>query len=170
MRCVSAVGRRQGCGCPCTHNDDCRSGFCYRRSCADDQLQGVLAVQLFHADLRHLVDHTRRSTMTSRPTSPHRVRRQRALTPRSTLCVQLSVQTRNNVPRQVTLDTSTRSHQEMVGDMSRVTLNFDVLKFLLCVSSQGQDLYSHQKVITYFYWFSSESGNRRRRRRQRGTP
>jgi len=27
----------------------------------------------------------------------------------------------------------------MVGDMSRVTLNFDLPKFLLCISSQGQD-------------------------------
>jgi len=44
-------------------------------------------------------------------------------------------------------------------------------KFLLCISSQGQDLYSHQKLNTYIYWFSSaESGYRRRRRRQRLTP
>ena len=45
-------------------------------------------------------------------------------------------------------------------------------KFLLCVSSQGQDLYSHQKLNMYIYWFSSESGYRRRRqrRRQRRTP
>jgi len=35
-------------------------------------------------------------------------------------------------------------------------------KFLLCVSSQGQDLYSHQKLNMYIYWFSSESGYRRR--------
>jgi len=37
-------------------------------------------------------------------------------------------------------------------------------KFILCVSSQGQDLYSHQKLSMYIYWFSSESGYRRRRR------
>ena len=43
-------------------------------------------------------------------------------------------------------------------------------KFLLCVSSQDEDLYSHQKFNTYIYWFSSESGYRRRRRRQRRTP
>jgi len=47
-------------------------------------------------------------------------------------------------------------------------------KFLLCVSSQGQDLYSHQKLNMYIYGFSSESGyrrrRRRRRRRQRRTP
>ena len=45
-------------------------------------------------------------------------------------------------------------------------------KFLLCISSQGQDLYSHQKLNMYIYWFSSESGyrRRRRRRRQRRTP
>jgi len=38
----------------------------------------------------------------------------------------------------------TRSHPEVAGDMSRVTLNFDQ-KFLFCISSQGQDLYSQQK-------------------------
>ena len=44
-------------------------------------------------------------------------------------------------------------------------------KFLLCISSHGQDLYSHQKLNMYIYWFSSESGyRRRRRRRQRQTP
>jgi len=31
-------------------------------------------------------------------------------------------------------------------------------KFLLCISSQGQVLYSHQKLDMYIYWFSSESG------------
>jgi len=55
----------------------------------------------------------------------------------------------------------------MVGDMSRVTLNFDLSKFLPRISSQGQDLYSHQKLNLYIYWFSSESGYRRRRRRRR---
>jgi len=35
-------------------------------------------------------------------------------------------------------------------------------KFLLCISSQGQDLYSHQKLNMHIYWFSSESGYRRR--------
>jgi len=34
----------------------------------------------------------------------------------------------------------------MVGDMSRVTYQ----KFLLCVSSKGQDLYSHQKLTCTF--------------------
>jgi len=44
-------------------------------------------------------------------------------------------------------------------------------KFLLCISSQGEDLYSHQKLNMYIYWFSSESGYRRRRwRRQCQTP
>jgi len=43
-------------------------------------------------------------------------------------------------------------------------------KFLLCVSSQGQDLYSYQKLNMYIYWFSSESGYRRRRRRRATTP
>jgi len=52
---VSGAERRQGYGCPCSHNDDCRSGFCYRRSCADDELQGVLAVQMSHSALRQLV-------------------------------------------------------------------------------------------------------------------
>ena len=47
------------------------------------------------------------------------------------------------------LTVKTRSHTEMVGDMSRVTLNFDLSKFLLCISSQGQDLYSHQKLNMY---------------------
>jgi len=36
-------------------------------------------------------------------------------------------------------------------------------KFLLCISSQGQDLYSHQKLNIYIYWFFSESDYRRRR-------
>ena len=45
-------------------------------------------------------------------------------------------------------------------------------KFLLCISSQGQDLYSHQKLNMYIYRFSSESGYRRWGRwwRQRRTP
>jgi len=42
----------------------------------------------------------------------------------------------------------------MVGDISCVTLN-KYQKFLLCISSQGQDLYSHQKLNMYIYWFSS---------------
>jgi len=45
-------------------------------------------------------------------------------------------------------------------------------KFLLCISSQGQDLYSHQKLNMYIYWFSSESSYRRwqRRRQQHRMP
>jgi len=43
-------------------------------------------------------------------------------------------------------------------------------KFLMCISSEGQDLYSHQKLNMYTYWFSSENGFRCRRRRQRRTP
>jgi len=39
----------------------------------------------------------------------------------------------------------TRSHPEMVGDMSRVTLN-TYQKFLLYISSQGKDLYLRQKI------------------------
>jgi len=40
----------------------------------------------------------------------------------------------------------TGSHPVMVGDMSRVTLNFDLSKILLLwISSQDQDLHSHQK-------------------------
>jgi len=42
-------------------------------------------------------------------------------------------------------------------------------KFLLCISSQGQDLYSHQKLNMHIYWFSSESDYRRRWRRLRRT-
>jgi len=41
-------------------------------------------------------------------------------------------------------------------------------KFLVCISSQSQDLYSHQKLNMHIYWFLSESGYRRRR--QRRTP
>ena len=52
----------------------------------------------------------------------------------------------------------TRSHPEMVSDMSGMTLTLTYQKFLLCISSQGQDLYSHQKLNMYIYWFSSESG------------
>jgi len=56
----------------------------------------------------------------------------------------------------------------MVGDMSRVTLNFDLSKIPFV---HGQDLYSYQKLNMYIYSFSSESGyRRRRRRRQRRTP
>ena len=40
-------------------------------------------------------------------------------------------------------------------------------KFLLCISSQDQDLCSNQKLNMYIYWFSSESGYRRRRRPRR---
>ena len=47
----------------------------------------------------------------------------------------------------------------------QLTLTYQ--KFLLCVSSQGKDLYSHQKFNMYIYWFSSESGYRCRRRRYR---
>jgi len=62
----------------------------------------------------------------------------------------------------------TKSHPEMVSDMSRVTLNCDLRKFLLCVSSQGQDILTPEiKHLAYIYWFSSESGRRRRRRRRR---
>ena len=43
----------------------------------------------------------------------------------------------------------------------QLTLTYQ--KFLLCISSQGQDLYSHQKLSMYIYWFSSESGYRHRR-------
>jgi len=47
-------------------------------------------------------------------------------------------------------------------------------KFHLCICSHGQDLYSHQKLNTYIYWFLSESSYRRRRwrrrRQQRWTP
>jgi len=45
-----------------------------------------------------------------------------------------------------------------------VTLKFD-LSNILCISRQGQDLYSHQKLNMYIYWFLSESGYRRRQRR-----
>jgi len=38
--------------------------------------------------------------------------------------------------------------------MSRVTLKFDLSKIPLYVSSQGQDLYSHQILNMYIYWFS----------------
>jgi len=51
--------------------------------------------------------------------------------------------------------------------MSHVTLNSDLSKILLCISSQGQDLYLHQKLNMYIYWFSSERGYRRRQRRRR---
>jgi len=39
-------------------------------------------------------------------------------------------------------------------------------KFLLCISSRGQDLYSYQKLNMYIYWFLSESSYRRRLRRR----
>jgi len=51
------------------------------------------------------------------------------------------------------------------------TLRVTYQKLLLCISSQGQDLYPHQKLNMYIYWFSSQSGYRRRRWRwQRRTP
>jgi len=53
--------------------------------------------------------------------------------------------------------------------MWRWTLTYQ--KFLLCVSSQSQDLYSHQKLHMHIYWFSSESSYRCRWRcRQCRTP
>jgi len=52
----------------------------------------------------------------------------------------------------------TRSHPEMVGDMLHVTLNFDLSKISFVHFSQGQNVYSHQKLNLYIYWFSSESG------------
>ena len=49
------------------------------------------------------------------------------------------------------------------------TLTYQI--FLLCISSQDQDLYSHQKLNMCIYWFSSESSYRCQRwRRQRRTP
>jgi len=51
--------------------------------------------------------------------------------------------------------------------MSHVTLNFDLSKIPLCISSQGQDLYSRQKLNVYIYWFSTENGYRRRWRQHR---
>jgi len=59
------------------------------------------------------------------------------------------------------LTLSTRSHPEMVDNMLHVTLNFDLSKIPFVLSSHGQDLYSHQKLNMYIYWFSSESGYRR---------
>ena len=58
----------------------------------------------------------------------------------------------------------------MVGDMSHVTLNYDLSKIPFV--RQGQELYSYEKLNMYIYWFSSESGYRRRRRRRqkRRTP
>jgi len=48
----------------------------------------------------------------------------------------------------------------MVGNMSRVTLNSDLSKIsFMHFYSQGQDLYSHQKLNMYIYWFSSESND-----------
>jgi len=58
----------------------------------------------------------------------------------------------------------------VIGDMSHVTLNFDVSKIPFVHSSQGQNLYSHQKLNMYIYWFSSESSYRRRWRWQCRTP
>jgi len=39
---------------------------------------------------------------------------------------------------------NTRSHPEMVGDMSRVTLNFDLQKILLCILAMVKT-YTHTK-------------------------
>ena len=47
----------------------------------------------------------------------------------------------------------------------QLTLTYQ--KFLMCISSYGQDLYSHQKLNMYIYWFLSESGYRRRRWQRR---
>jgi len=48
----------------------------------------------------------------------------------------------------------TRSHPEMVGDMSRVTLNYDLSKIPFV------HFYSQQKLNMYIYWFASEGGYR----------
>jgi len=46
----------------------------------------------------------------------------------------------------------------MVGDMSCVTLDFALSKIpFVRFYSQGQDLYSRQKLDMYIYWFSYES-------------
>jgi len=50
---------------------------------------------------------------------------------------------------------TTRSHPEMVGDMSRVT-------FLARVKTYSLITVSHQKLNMYIYWFSYESSYRRR--------
>jgi len=50
----------------------------------------------------------------------------------------------------------TRSHPEKVGDMSRVTVNFDFCALLARIKTYRA--YSHQKLNMYIYWFSSESG------------
>ena len=59
-----------------------------------------------------------------------------------------------------------RSHQRWSAICCVWPWTLTYQKFLLCVSSQGQDLYSHQKINMYIYWFSSESGYRHRRRWQ----
>jgi len=55
----------------------------------------------------------------------------------------------------------------MVGDMSRVTLNFDLSKIPFCAFLARVKTCSHRKLNMYIYWFSSESGYRRRRWRRR---
>ena len=55
--------------------------------------------------------------------------------------VHTSIRVHGNYPVNVY---KTTSHPEMVGDMSRVTLTLTDQKFLLHISSHGQDLYSHQ--------------------------
>jgi len=59
----------------------------------------------------------------------------------------------------------TRSHPEMVGDMSCVTLNCDLSKIpFVRFYPWSRPIYSHQKLNMYIYWFSSERGYIRRQR------
>lgn len=50
-----AQPQQHGYGCPCVSASQCRSGHCYRRSCADDVIQGVVAAELNYADLHRLL-------------------------------------------------------------------------------------------------------------------
>jgi len=63
----------------------------------------------------------------------------------------------------------TRSHPEMVGDVACDLQLWPIKNSFCAFLAKGQDLYSHQKLNMYIYWFSSKSGYRRQRR-QRRTP
>jgi len=54
----------------------------------------------------------------------------------------------------------TRSHPEMVGDMSCVTLNFDISKIPFAHFYPGSRTILTPKIKQYVYWFSCESGYR----------
>ena len=54
MYVCTTVDRRDY-GCPCEHNHQCKSDYCQDTSCADDIIQGVVAMDIHYHTLEELV-------------------------------------------------------------------------------------------------------------------